>query len=98
MRIILTPQAELELLEAVAFYNDKSEGLGKDFNREFEAGLADIESFPEFWGNVGRGFRRKLLNRFPFGLIYKVQDNSILIVAVMHTSREPDYWLRNSEK
>jgi hypothetical protein len=59
MKTSLTQEAEAELLGAIIFYNEKSEDLGKDFNKEFEAGVQDIEAFPEFWGNVGRGFRRK---------------------------------------
>lgn len=98
MNIILAPEAEQELLEAVAFYNEKSVDLGKDFNKELEAGIMDISYFPDFWGNVGRGFRRKLLNRFPYALIYDVKEGSILIVAVMHTSREPEYWLKRVDK
>ena len=98
MNIVLTPQAEAELLEAVAFYNEQSEGLGAEFNDEFEAGIRDIDAHPEFWGNVGRGFRRKLLQRFPYGLIYEITDTHILIIAVMHTSRRPEYWLKHSEE
>jgi plasmid stabilization system protein ParE len=98
MKTSLTQEAEAELLGAIIFYNEKSEDLGKDFNKEFEAGVQDIEAFPEFWGNVGRGFRRKLLNRFPYGLIYEVREENILILAVMHTSRKPEYWRKDSAK
>jgi len=37
-------------------------------------------------------FRRSLVNRFPFGILYSVQNDQIYILAVMHLHKEPGYW------
>jgi plasmid stabilization system protein ParE len=51
-----------------------------------------IAAFPEFWGSVGAGYRRKLLERYPYGIIYRIEGEEILIIALAHTSRRPAYW------
>ena len=62
------------------------------FYAEFKRARQEIAAFPEFWGLVGRGYRRKLLERFPYGIIYRIEGEEILIVALAHTSRRPGYW------
>lgn len=84
--------AEREILEAVEFYHERAGNLAAEFYAEFCRARAEIEAFPELWGNVGGGYRRKLLKRFPYGIIYRIEEAQILIVAVAHTSRRPDYW------
>jgi hypothetical protein len=52
----------------------------------------EIRAFPEFWKEVGQGYRRKLIERYPFGIIYRIVGDEIQIVALAHTSRKPGYW------
>jgi hypothetical protein len=52
----------------------------------------EIRAFPEFWKEVGQGYRRKLIERYPFGIIYPIVGDEIQIVALAHTSRKPGYW------
>ncbi len=85
-------EAEREILEAVEFYHERVGGLAAEFYAEFCRARAEIEAFPELWGNVSGGYRRKLLKRFPYGVIYRIEDEQVLIVAVAHLSRHPDYW------
>lgn len=54
--------------------------------------LSRIADFPEAWAPVSSGARRCLVERFPYGIIYQIRDDKILILAVMHLSRKPDYW------
>jgi plasmid stabilization system protein ParE len=92
MRIHHLLGAEREILEAVQFYHERAGDLASEFYAEFCRARSEIAAFPEFWGNVGGGYRRKLLSRFPYGIIYRIEDEEILIVAVAHLSRHPDYW------
>jgi toxin ParE2 len=56
-------------------------------------GAADrIARFPEAWQPLGEGLRRCRLSRFPYALIYAVNNSDILVVAVAHLHRRPDYW------
>jgi plasmid stabilization system protein ParE len=85
-------EAEVEILEVVTFYQERSGDLAADFYKEFKRAREEIATFPEFWGLVGGGYRRKLMDRYPYGIIYKVEGEEILIVALAHTSRHPEYW------
>jgi plasmid stabilization system protein ParE len=84
--------AQQELDEAVAHYNAESPGLGDAFLLEVLAAIDRIRRFPQAWHPLGDEIRRCRLRRFPYGLIYAIERGDILILAVSHSSREPDYW------
>jgi hypothetical protein len=84
--------AEEEMTEASVFYDSASSGLGAGFLDEVQRVVDILREHPELGQSVGRGLRRALLHPFPFSLIYCVEVNSILIVAVAHQRRRPDYW------
>ena len=96
MRVVYLPEAREELLAAVEFYldcEDGEDGLATDFYRELQKAVRDIIEAPELWGSIGKGFRRKLMHRFPFGVIYHLIDADVIeIVAVAHQKRRPGYW------
>ncbi|MBL8449326.1 MAG: hypothetical protein JNM32_05310 [Dechloromonas sp.] len=54
--------------------------------------ICRAEALPLAWALLDERIRRVLINRFPYGVLYVPQESGILIVAVMHLSREPDYW------
>ena len=84
--------AEVEFEEAARYYNCWQKGLGNRFVKEVRKAISRITDFPEAWPSVSLGARRCLVNRFPYGIIYQIRDDKILILAVMHLSRKPDYW------
>ena len=83
--------AEEEMTEASVFYEAATSGLGAGFLDEVQRVINILRDHPELGQTVGRGLRRALLHRFPFSLIYSEVD-TILIVAVAHQRRRPDYW------
>ena len=84
--------AQLELHEAWRWYETQAPGLGARLLQEIREARERILNFPEAWPSLGDGVRRCRLKRFPYGLIYVVLDDEILILAVAHHHREPDYW------
>jgi plasmid stabilization system protein ParE len=98
VRVRFLPEAETELDDAIAHYEAQLAGLGTDFAAEVRAGLARIEEYPEAWQSFGKRVRRYRLNRFPYGILYAVVDEEIVVVAVMHLHRKPDYWQTRTEK
>jgi len=86
------PEAQEELLYSVEFYENKAEDLGAEFLDEIEQTLELIKSFPELGSPITTDDRRMLVGRFPFAIIYSVQDNDIIIYALMHLRRKPGYW------
>ena len=92
MKIAFLSVAAAELTDAVAFYNQQSEGLGFQFAVEVQRTIERIAEFPEAWPVLSKRTRRCRMRRFPYGLIYHVRDETLLIVAVMHLHRHPDAW------
>ena len=90
MRVEFLSIAEEEFAEAVDYYNDQSKGLGFEFAAEVKHTLERIIEFPNAWSPLSRRSRRCLLNRFPFGIIYQIRPDNILIVALMNIQREPN--------
>jgi plasmid stabilization system protein ParE len=84
--------AQRELDEAVAYYNSQAPGLGDAFLLEAVAAIDRISRFPLAWQPLGENIRRCRFRRFPYGLIYHEDQGEILIVAVAHSHRRPDYW------
>ena len=92
MNVTFSSAALREAGEATAFYESEVEGLGKAFLAKLRDGVAEIKAYP-FSSRIVRGdFRRHLLSRFPFGIIYQIHGEQIYIVAVMHMKRKPGYW------
>jgi len=82
-----------EISSEIKAYQEQAAGLGDDFIAELEAAYEVITELPETWPKLQKGFRRFLLTRFPYSVIYKHTSERIFIVAVMHNSRKPGYWL-----
>jgi len=98
MRVDFLDPAEAELLDAIAYYNEQSEGLGYEFAAEVKRTLSRIVQFPDAWPKLSERTRRCRTNRFPYGLVYQVCGNTLLIVAVMHLRRHPDTWRSRLER
>ena len=86
------PEAEEEMNEAAQFYEGRSDGLGEDFLDEVQHTVESMLAFPQSGPVVSENLRRRILPRFPFGLLYAVEDERIVIVAVAHLKRRPGYW------
>jgi plasmid stabilization system protein ParE len=92
MRIEFLPPARVELTDAISYYNLQSEGLGYEFAAEVKKTLERIVQYPDAWVNLSKRTRRCRTIRFPYGVIYQIREETLLIVAVMHLSREPEAW------
>ncbi len=86
------PEARLEYREAVVFYESRYTGLGAAFSLQIEAAIDRILKAPERWRVIEQDVRRCLAHTFPYGILYIIEEDSILIVAVMHLRRRPGYW------
>jgi len=92
MNIVFLAPAEAELLDAVSYYNSQSEGLGYEFAAEVKRTIERIVQYPEAWFQLSKRTRRCRTNRFPYGVIYQIRSENLLVVAVMHLSRDPQAW------
>lgn len=86
------PEADQEMLEAARYYQSLSSGLGADYLDEVERAVQSLASSPQTWPVLEGHYRRRLVKRFPFGVIYRIEPDKILIVAVAHLRKKPGYW------
>ena len=84
--------ADEEMQAAAVRYEEQARGLGDEFLDEIEQGLARIQQFPLLWSIYEGEYRRYLLQRFPYGIIYRIESETIFIIAVAHLHRKPGYW------
>ena len=85
-------EADEEMNGQARFYEGRSEGLGLDFLDEVEHTVESILAFPNGSRGVSKNLRRRIMRRFPFGLLYAIEAEQIVIVAVVHLKRRPGYW------
>lgn len=90
--IFLDPATE-EITEAVTFYNERVEGLGKQLISELEQALVRIRRQPQAGREMSGGPRRNFLHRFPYAILYREEEGKIVVVAFMHKHRKPNYWI-----
>jgi hypothetical protein len=95
--VFLTP-AKAELAKAVSYYNTQSEGLGYDLAAEVKKTLERIVQYPDAWPMLSKRTRRCRTNRFPYGVVYQFRPNTLLVVAIMHLSRNPETWKSRLKK
>lgn len=92
LEIRLRPEAELDLADAASWYEQQCVGLGHQFLDEAMASLSAIAESPLIYPTVHRNTRRALMHRFPFGVYYRVDSSAVVVVAIMHGSRNPQRW------
>lgn len=90
------PDIYEELNEAYSWYENRLKGLGEDFIEELDHAFSLIKTMPKTWPILTGKFRRFLLKRFPYGIIYQIRKNDILILVIMHLSRKPGYWMKRA--
>ena len=96
MRILFRPEARTEVLEAKAWYEARSVGLGLEFARSLDAAVAAAFRDPAAYSVVEGDCRRILLRRFPFSLVYRVRTDEFLVIAVFHHRRDPSVIARRA--
>jgi plasmid stabilization system protein ParE len=94
MKATIQPGAEADLEYAHDYYEGKRRGLGKDFVHEFRKSLDYIVQYPRGWQQLDEVYRRCRLHRFPYGIVYRIDDTAghVVIVAVLHLSRDDAEW------
>lgn len=91
--LLRLPEMDAEVHEALAYYQAIDSELGKRFARELLSAISRIEHMPTSWKSIGKNCRRCALKVFPYQVIYAIEDNAIVLIALANTHRRPEYWL-----
>jgi toxin ParE2 len=78
--------------DAIKYYNYDVPGLGYAFLTEVLEALSRVGKYPEAWHQYSKRTRRCQTRRFPYGIIYQIQEHEIIVVAIANLHRKPDYW------
>lgn len=85
-------EARDEAWAAEAWYRYRSPAAADRFVRELRRAIVLIAESPTRWPALRRNARRYVLRRFPFSVVYRVEDSGVCIVAVAHAHRRAGYW------
>ena len=88
----ILPEASEELEASIQYYESQQAGLGVAFLSEFKRTRERIEELPNAGLTVRGDIRRRPIHRFPYAVLYRATDIEIVIVAVAHRRRRPDFW------
>ena len=91
-QIELHEVAELELWEAVDFYDSQRGDLGKAFARELDSIMKAIRNNPMQFPKAHHEKRKALMRRFPFVVLFEAKGSTVFVLAIFHTSRNPKIW------
>jgi len=95
--VIFDPDAKVEFLAAIQYYDDCQHGLGRRFRFIVESSIKKIAEAPFMYRILQAPFRRFLLPKFPYAIMYSIEPDHIRIIAVAHTKRKPGYWLSRTQ-
>ena len=93
MKILFSKFAKNELDDAVSFYETELAGLGLRFKEEIRSSISRIKEHPEAWSIEKGDVRKALLHRFPYKILYSLEKDHIVILAIAHQHRKPNYWV-----
>ncbi|NEQ99409.1 MAG: type II toxin-antitoxin system RelE/ParE family toxin [Cyanothece sp. SIO2G6] len=92
MRFVFHPEAMSEYAEAVQYYTERRVEVAQAFINAIEDAVYRIREAPTRYAVIDEDVRRCMARKFPYGVLYTIEQDYILILAVMHCSREPGYW------
>jgi len=91
-KYLLSPFAELDLDSIQEWYIKYDQVIFKKFDIEFENCLGHILSNPHQYPVVHNSIRRAILKQFPYSLFFKIIEDRIIILSVIHHKRNPKIW------
>jgi len=90
------PEANADVTAAVEWYERRELGLGARFRNEVESVCSAIVQHPLLWRERPGGYRRVNLPGFPYYVAFFRREKRIVVAAVGHASRYPDYWKKRT--
>jgi plasmid stabilization system protein ParE len=86
------PAADDELIEAARYYEHEAAGVGIAFITAVHQAVTELLAFPFATPSIGAGIRKKVLRHFAYTIFYSIEADTLLIIAVAHQKKRPNYW------
>ena len=91
-RLVVEPDVETEIADAAQWYDQESLGLGARFIAAVDEAVEKARQQPFLYQTIGYGMRRVPVNKFPYGVVYRVSDDTLTVIACFHGRRNPKHW------
>ena len=88
-RLVAEPRADLDVAATFDWYEKEEAGLGQEFLAELRATYDRVADGPLAYQDLRSGIRRALLRRFPYAVYFAVEGDVVVVLAVLHVSRDP---------
>ena len=92
MKLKIHELAAKELLDAVTWYNQLQDGLGKRFQEMVVLQVGKIRKNPEWFPRESKDILKAYIPKFPYKILYSIEGDSVVIWAISHMHRKPWYW------
>ncbi|MDA3935736.1 MAG: type II toxin-antitoxin system RelE/ParE family toxin [Actinomycetota bacterium] len=86
----LLSAALADIESARQWYEAQRPGLGDEFVDAVDDAMESVLAFPIAYPDDYRGARRFLIQRFPYCLYYRLEDDNVVVVACLHAVRDPE--------
>lgn len=93
MKVLFLDAARHESNDAADYYEWEQPGLGRRFEQEVQRGIERVVGYPRAWPVERGDIRKYLLQHFPYKILYSIEADHLLIIAIAHQHRRPDYWV-----
>jgi plasmid stabilization system protein ParE len=94
--VVFTEAARAELIEAQDWYEGEASGTGRRFRQALDVLVERLSANPRQFPVVFKNVRRALLRRFPYSLFFVLDEQTLLVIACFHASRDPLQWQRRT--
>jgi toxin ParE1/3/4 len=92
MKYVFHPDALAEYAETVKYYANQNRKIAQAFINSIEDTVYRIRESATRYPEIDEDVRRCMARKFPYAVLYTTEQDYLLIIAVMHCSREPNYW------
>ena len=94
--LLVRPEARADIAESQEWYEERASGLGREFIGAVDEILGSITKNPLAFPVVRSIVRRALTKRFPYGVFFLLAEETVVVLAVLHQSRDPELWARRA--
>ncbi|VAW95610.1 hypothetical protein MNBD_GAMMA21-1499 [hydrothermal vent metagenome] len=91
-KLIIRPEARSELLDIFQWYQEQRSGLGFDFKLCVDEIFSKLIKHSSIYKKIYNDIRKAVTQRFPFGIFYLINNDHVIILAVLHARRDPENW------
>jgi plasmid stabilization system protein ParE len=98
LKVVYRRKVGRDLAAGFSYYEGQREGLGEQFLIAVASVFDAIERYPEMFVRVHGEVRRALVSRFPYAVFYRAESKRAVVLAVLHTARDPKLWPREPRK